>query len=78
MFVGRVNEVAQPVVDELLREGASLHVSVHVDFWHIETFVLQHRLHRDNVRMHLSPRERLDGSINDVGTIVADLKNAGH
>ena len=78
MFVGRIDEIAQPVVDELLRKRACLHVGIHVDFLNLKTLVFQHRLHRDNVRVHLAPRQRLDGRVDDVGTVVAHFENRGH
>ena len=78
VFVARVDEVAEPVVDELLGEGACAHVGVHIYFFHLEALVLQHRLHGDDVGMHLAPAQGLDGGIDDVGTVVADFQDAGH
>ena len=69
-----VDEVSQPVVDELLGEGTCLHVSVHIDFLDLEALVLQHGLYGDDVRMNLSPREWFDGGIDDVGTVVTYLE----
>ena len=78
VLVGGVDEVAEPVVDELLGEGTGLHVGVHVDFGHVEAFVLQHGLYGDDIRVHLAPGEGLDGRIDDVGTVVAHLEDACH
>ena len=77
-LVARVHEVAQEVVDELLRQLARLHVGLHVDFGHLETGVLQHGLDGDDVGVHLAPRQGLDGRVDDVGTCLADLQDAGH
>ena len=78
MLVGRIDEVAQPVVDELLREAASLHIRVHINIGHLEAFVLQHGLYGDDIGMNLTPRQWLDGGIDDVGTIVTNLQDRGH
>ena len=78
MFVGRIDEAAKPVVNELLCQGACLHIGIHIDVGHLEALVLQHGLHGDDVRMHLTPRERLNGGVNDIGTIVADLQDRSH
>ena len=75
MFVGRIDEVAQPVVDELLSQRTSLHIGIHIQVGHLEALVLQHRLDGDDVWMHLTPRQWLDGRIDDVGAIVADLED---
>jgi hypothetical protein len=50
----------------------------HIDVGHLEAFVLQHGLYGDDVRMHLTPRKRLDGGIDDIGTVVTYLEDAGH
>ena len=55
VLVGRIDEVAQPVVYELLRQRACLHIGIHVEVGHFEALVLQHRLYRDDVGMHLTP-----------------------
>ena len=55
VLVARIDEIAQPVVDKLLCQCAGLHIGVHVDFGHLEAFVLQHALHRNDVGMHLAP-----------------------
>ena len=78
MFVSRIDEIAEPVVNELLCQRACLHIGIHIDIIHLETFVLQHRLHGDDIGMHLTPAEWFNGCIDDVGTIVAHLKDAGH
>ena len=78
MFVGGIHEVAQEVVDERLRHGTGLHVSLHVDFGHLEAGILQHGLHGNDVRMHLAPRHRLHGHVNDVGAVFAHLEDGSH
>ena len=78
VLVARIDEVAEPVVDEFLRERAGFHVGVHVDVGHVESLVSQHRLHADDVGMHLSPRKRLDGRVDDVGAVFADFENRCH
>ena len=78
LLVAGIDEVAQPVVDELLRQRAGLHVGLHVDIGNIEAFVAQHRLHGDYVGMHLTPRQGLDGSVDDVGTVLTNLQDRGH
>ena len=78
MLVGRIDEVAQPIVDELLRQTASLHIRVHINIGHLEAFVLQHRLNGDDIGMYLTPAERLDSGIDDVGTIVTYLEDRSH
>ena len=77
-LVGGVDKVAQPLVNELLCQCARLHVSAHIDFGNIETFVLQHALHRDNVGMNLTPRQWFDGRIDDIGTVVAHFQYRSH
>ena len=78
VLVGRIDEVAQPVVNELLCQRAGLHIGIHIQVCHLEALVLQHRLHTDDVGMHLTPRQRLDGRIDDVGTVITHLKDRGH
>lgn len=77
-FVAGVHEVAQEVVDELLCEFAGLHVGFHVYFGYVEAGVLEHALHGDDVRVHLAPRERFDGRVDDVGACPAHFQDAGH
>ena len=77
-LVAGVDEVAQPVVDELLRQRACLHVGVHVDFCHFEAFVLQHALHRDDVRVHLSPRQRLDCRVDYIASVLTHFEDGRH
>ena len=50
-----VDEVAEPLIDELLGHGACLHVGVHVDVRNVEAGILQHALYGDDVRMDLAP-----------------------
>ena len=78
VLVGRIHEVAQEVVDELLCHGACLHVGFHVDLRHLETGILQHGLHGDDIGMHLAPRHRLHGHVDDIGTILAHFEDGGH
>ena len=40
--------------------------------------MLQHRLNRDDVRVNLTPRQRLNCCIDNVGAIVADFQNTCH
>ena len=77
-FVAGVDEVAQPLVDELLGEFARLHVGVHIDLGHVETGVLEHALHRDHVGMHLTPSEGLNGGVDNVATVAAHLEDRSH
>ena len=77
-LVARIHEVAQEVVDKLLCQRAGLHVGVHVDFGHVEAIVFQHALHRDDVGVALAPRKGLDGGIDDVAAVLADLQNGSH
>ena len=77
-FVAGIDEIAQPLVDELLREFARLHVGVHIDLGHVETGVLEHALHRDHVGMHLTPSERLDGGVDDVATVATNFEDRSH
>ena len=78
MLVGRIDEVAQPLVDKLLSERAGMHIGIHIDFGHVEALVLEHTLHRDDIRMHLSPAQRFDGCVDDVGTIITYLQDGSH
>ena len=78
VLVAWIDEVAEPVVDELLRQRTSLHICVHIQVSHLEALVLQHRLHGDDVRMHLTPRQRFDGGVNHVGTVVTHLEDRSH
>ena len=78
VLVGGIDEAAQPVVNELLRQTASLHIRIHIDVCHLEALVLQHRLHGDDIGMHLTPAQRFDGGIDDVGTVVTNLQDGGH
>ena len=77
MVVG-IHEVAQEVVKKLLREFASLHVGLHVDFGHVEPVVFEHALHGNDVGMALAPRQGLHGSVNDVHSVFGKLQNASH
>ena len=63
MRVIRVNPVAEKVIDERLCERTHLHVCVHIQILDCETIGTQHLAGRYHVRMHFSPRERLDGNI---------------
>ena len=78
VLVGRIDEATQPVVNELLGQTASLHIGIHIDVCHLKALVLQHRLHADDVGMHLTPRQGLYGCVDDVGTVVAHLQDARH
>ena len=40
--------------------------------------MFQHALHRNYVGVHLTPRQRFDGGVDDVGAVTAHLQNAGH
>ena len=55
-----------------------MHISVHVYVSHLEALVLEHALNGDDVWMDLTPAERFDGRVDDVGTIVTHLKNGSH
>ena len=59
-------------------ERAGLHVCVHVYLRYLEAFVLEHADDGDYVWVNLTPRERLDGCVDDVGTIVAHLQDGSH
>ena len=78
MFVGRIDEVAQPVVDKLLGQRTGLHIGIHIQVSHLEALVLQHRAHADDIRMHLTPTQWLDGCIDDISTIVTYLEDRSH
>ena len=78
VLVARIHEVAQEVVDELLRQRAGFHVGLHVDVGHLESLVAQHGLHRDNVGMHLSPRHGFHRHVDDVGSVLAHFQDGGH
>ena len=77
-MVLRIDEVAQEIVDEFLRQGARLHISVHIDFRNIEAVVFQHTLNGNNVRVAFTPRERLHRYVDDVCSVFANFENAGH
>ena len=72
------NVVAEEVVTHLLNHGAHLHVGSHVDFLHLETCVLQHLLHSDDVGVACTPREGRHTCIHIVATSVADFKDGSH
>ena len=78
MLIGRIDEVAKPVVDELLGQCTSLHIGVHIQISHLEALVLQHRLYRDDIWMNLTPRQRFDGGINHISAIVTYLEDRSH
>ena len=78
VLVGRIDEVSQPFIYELLCQGTSLHISIHIDVCDLKALVFQHGLHADNIGMNLTPRQGFDGSINDVSAIVADFEDARH
>ena len=75
--VGRVDPVAEEVVDKLLREAAHLHVCVHIQILHKESVGLQHLPDGDHVRMDLAPGERLDGHVQDIGSGAGHLQHRG-
>ena len=76
--VGGVDEVAEEVIDELLREGASLHVGIHVDVSDLVASVDEHLADGDDVWVDLTPREGLHSYVDDVGAVVADLEHGGY
>ena len=49
------NVVTEEVVIHLLNQGTCLHVGLHVDFLHLESGILQHLLHGDDVGMTGTP-----------------------
>ena len=55
-----------------------MHIGTHIDVGHLESLVLQHALHGDDVGMHLTPAEGFDGGVDDVGPVVADLEDGSH
>ena len=78
MLVRRIHEIAEEVIYKLLRQGTSMHVGFHVDVRYQKALVLQHGLHGDDIRMHLPPRHRFHGHVNDVRPGLAYFKNGGH
>ncbi len=78
MLVGRLYEVAQEFVHELLGEGARLHVGFHVDVLHEEAGIFEHGLQGDDVRVNLAPGERLDGGVHIVGACACHLQHGCH
>ena len=76
--VGGVDEVAEEVIDELLREGASLHVGVHVDVGDLVASVDEHLADGDDVWVDLTPREGLHSYVDDVSAVVTDLEHRGY
>ena len=74
----RIDEIAQPVIDKLLCQGTCLHISVHVDLRDIKASMLQHALYGNHVRVHLTPRQWLNGCVNDIRAIVAHFQDACH
>ena len=61
-----------------MSKRTSFHVGIHVDLGHLKAGMLKHALHGNDVRMHLSPRQRFDGGINDIGTILAHFEDRSH
>ena len=55
MLVGRIDEVAKPIIDELLSECTGLHIGIHIQIGHLEALILQHRLNRDDIGVNLTP-----------------------
>ena len=78
MLIAGVDKVAQPVIDKFLGERTGFHVGLHVNVGHFKALVLQHALYGDDVGMYLTPRQWLDGGVNDVGAIVAHFQDGGH
>ena len=74
-MVGRLDEVAQEIVDEFLGEGAGLHIGFHIDVFHLEACVFEHRADGDYIGMDLTPGQRLDGNVKHVA---ASLGNFEH
>ena len=75
--VGRVDPVAEEVVDEFLGEAADFHVGVHVDVLHEESVGAHHLLDGYHVGMNLAPCERLHGYVEVVGSCARHLKHGG-
>ena len=73
-----VHKIAEEVVNELLSELAGFHVSLHIYFRYVETVVLKHALHGEHVSMSLAPRQRLDGGVYDIGSVLANFEDACH
>ena len=78
VMVGRLDEVAQEVVDELLREGAGFHIGLHVDVLHLETGILEHGADGDHVGMDLAPGERFHGYVEHIDTGLGGLEHRSH
>ena len=58
-MVGWLYEVAKEVIYECLGKSASLHICIHIDILYKEACILEHSLYCNNIRMNLTPRERL-------------------
>ena len=78
LAVTRVDPVAEEVIDELLRQFACLHVGFHVDIFHQEACLAEHRLDGDHIRVHHTPAERFDSHIEHVTTGFGNLEHRGY
>ena len=76
--VGGVDEVAEEVIDELLREGTRLHVGIHVDVGDLVASIDEHLTDGDDVWVNLTPGEGFHSYVDDVGAVVTDLEHGGY
>ena len=70
--------VSEEVVAHFLNEGACLHVCLHVDFLHLETGILEHLLHGNDIGVSGSPRKGTHAHVHIVAPVFADLEYGGH
>ena len=78
VMVGRLDEVAQEVVDELLREGAGFHIGLHVDVLDLETGILEHGADGDHVGMDLTPGERFHGHVEHIDACLGRFQHRSY
>ena len=76
--VARVDVESEEVIDELLGKLACLHIGFHIDVFHQESCIFQHRLNRDDIGMDHAPRQWLHGTVDNVGTGFGHFEGRSH
>ena len=77
-MVARSNPVSEEVVDELLGQCPGLHIGVHVDVLYKESGILEHCLDGDDIRMDLTPAQRLHCHVDVLGAGSCDFQHGSY
>ena len=74
----RIDPITQEIIDELLRQAARLHIGLHIDVLYEEACVFEHGLNGDDIRMHLTPTQRLHRYVQHIAAGFGYFEHRSH